>query len=118
MAKKPNNPPARRPRIVKVYDRMVAYGGNVLYKTRVVYPLIRLSGQWLADCGFAPGQHIEVTPGEQQLIIRIQNAAAADPNAVAAKLPATGKKPGRRANIPYLTNQKHNAAMPELHAPI
>ncbi|WP_202616077.1 SymE family type I addiction module toxin [Edaphocola flava] len=92
MAKKPNSLAAKKARIVKIYDRMVFYGGNVLYKTRVVYPMIRISGQWLADCGFAPGQHIQVTPGKQRLVIQLVNAPAADQNAAATKLNAVAEK--------------------------
>lgn len=61
----------RRPRIVKVYDLMITYNHNTLHQTRVVYPMIRLSGKWLADCGFAPGQRIEVVQEPQRLVIQL-----------------------------------------------
>ncbi|MGN6437523.1 MAG: SymE family type I addiction module toxin [Agriterribacter sp.] len=32
-------------------------------------PEIRLMGKWLADCGFRPGQHIEVLQAKNKLII-------------------------------------------------
>lgn len=59
-------------RTLKVYDKILSRGGNTLYgRYDVVYPEIRLMGQWLADCGFAPGQHIEVTQEENRLTIRL-----------------------------------------------
>lgn len=58
-------------RTLKVYDRALVRGGNVMYGRRyVLYPEIRLTGQWLADCGFEPGQHIEVVQEENRLTIR------------------------------------------------
>ncbi|GAA4437347.1 hypothetical protein GCM10023091_16430 [Ravibacter arvi] len=58
-------------RTLKVYDKIFTRGGNVAYgRHQVVYPEIRLMGQWLADCGFGPGQHIEVVQEEGRLTIR------------------------------------------------
>jgi toxic protein SymE len=124
MAKKTNGPAAKKARIVKVYDHHVTYNAHLLYKTHVIYPKIRLAGKWLADCGFAPGQHIQITTGKQRLVIQLvnapatdQNAAAAKLNAVAGKLSAAVRKPGRRAHVPYVTDKKQNEAVAELIAP-
>ncbi|WP_223713938.1 SymE family type I addiction module toxin [Niabella beijingensis] len=38
-------------------------------------PEIRLLGQWLAACGFAPGNTIQVTTGRNKLIITTNRAA-------------------------------------------
>jgi len=44
-------------RTLKVYDKTLTRGGNTMYgRYGVVYPEIRLMGQWLADCGFARGR--------------------------------------------------------------
>lgn len=119
MAKKPNVRAARKPRMVKVYEGRAVSGMRCTY-----YPQIRISGKWLADCGFAPGQHIQVTTGKQRLVIQLvnapatdQNAAAAKLNAVAEKLPAAVRKPRRRANVPYVTDKKQNEAVAELTTP-
>ena len=50
---------------------MVTYSHNTQHQTRVVYPMIRLSGRWLANCGFAPGQRIEVVQEPQRLVIQL-----------------------------------------------
>ncbi len=58
-------------RTLKVYDKALFRGGNVKHARRYVfYPEIRLMGQWLADCGFKPGQHIEVVEEQNQLTIK------------------------------------------------
>lgn len=58
-------------RTLKVYDKTLSRGGNVMYgRYDVVYPEIRLMGQWLADWGFEPGQQIEVMQEENRLVIR------------------------------------------------
>jgi hypothetical protein len=59
-------------RTLKVYDKILSRGGNLMYDRRyVLYPEIRLMGQWLADCGFAPGQQIEVVQERNRLTIRV-----------------------------------------------
>ncbi|WP_222165411.1 SymE family type I addiction module toxin [Edaphocola aurantiacus] len=124
MAKKTNGPVVRKPRIVKVYDHHVTYNAHLLYKTHVIYPKIRLAGKWLADCGFAPGQHIQITTGKQRLVIQLvdapgtdQHAAAAKQHAVAKELSAAGRKPRRRTNVPYVADKKQNEAVAKLNAP-
>ncbi len=65
------NDNSEKVRILKVYDKMFIRGGNTQYnRYSVLYPEIRLMGQWLADCGFRPGQSIEVVQEEGRLTIR------------------------------------------------
>ncbi|WP_222167358.1 SymE family type I addiction module toxin [Edaphocola aurantiacus] len=123
MAKKPNGPTAKKARIVKVYDHHVIYNAHLLYKTHVIYPKIRLAGKWLADCGFAPGQHIQITTGKQRLVIQLvdapgmdQHTPAAEQHAVAKKLSAAGRKPRHRTNVPYVADKKQNEAVAKLNA--
>ncbi|HEX7756405.1 MAG TPA: SymE family type I addiction module toxin [Niabella sp.] len=57
-------------RRLKVYEKIVVYntgpfGGNSVSH----HPEIRLIGKWLADCGFQPGQYVDVTIGQGKLII-------------------------------------------------
>jgi toxic protein SymE len=58
-------------RNLKVYDKIFLRGGRVRSNHQVVlYPEIRLIGKWLQDCGFRPGQHIEVITELNRLTIR------------------------------------------------
>ena len=67
--KKQNNKP--RVRTLKVYDKIFLRGrGSFSSDRAVLYPEIRLIGKWLQDCGFQPGQHIEVTMERNKLTIK------------------------------------------------
>jgi toxic protein SymE len=58
-------------RTLKVYDKLFRRGSG-LYSSNnaVLYPEIRLIGKWLQDCGFRPGQHIEVVMEHNKLTIQ------------------------------------------------
>ncbi|WP_129019935.1 SymE family type I addiction module toxin [Edaphocola flava] len=108
MVKKTNGPAAKKPRIVKVYDHHVTYNAHLLYKTHVIYPKIRLAGKWLADCGFAPGQHIEVVQEPQRLVIQVVPPPKKAQKHTAVTHAPT-QKPRRRAQVPYVLNKNTDA---------
>lgn len=57
-------------RTLKVYDKILLRSSYATQQSRrVLLPEIRLMGKWLADCGFEPGQHIEVRQTRHKLII-------------------------------------------------
>ena len=63
------NTPAKV-RTLKVYDKILERGGRILYgRYSILVPEIRLIGIWLQDCGFKPGQYIEVTTEHHKLTI-------------------------------------------------
>jgi hypothetical protein len=63
-------------RNLKVYDKLFRRGGRVVSNHHsVLYPEIRLIGKWLQDCGFEPGQQIEVITEHNKLIIRHSEAS-------------------------------------------
>ncbi|KAA5532403.1 type I toxin-antitoxin system SymE family toxin [Taibaiella lutea] len=67
--KKQNN--KLRVRTLKVYDKIFCRSTGLRNGSNVVlYPEIRLIGKWLQDCGFRPGQHIEVITERNKLTIR------------------------------------------------
>lgn len=43
---------------------------GILWRDNEPVPQIRLSGRWLADCGFAPGEKIRVIAGPEGLTVR------------------------------------------------
>ncbi|MFN4313460.1 MAG: SymE family type I addiction module toxin [Chitinophagaceae bacterium] len=58
-------------RRLKVYKRLFDRGGGFLpLQYTVNFPEIRLIGKWLKDCGFEPGQRIEVTTEQGKLTIK------------------------------------------------
>ena len=64
----PNN--TRQVRTLKVYDKILTRGGRGIYnKYNKLFPEIRLIGNWLHECGFRPGMHIEVTTEQNRLTI-------------------------------------------------
>lgn len=57
-------------RTLKVYDKVFSRGGRFMADHYSInFPEIRLIGKWLLDCGFEPGQHIEVTTERNKLTI-------------------------------------------------
>lgn len=65
-----NNAVIQKVRRLKVYEKIIVYntgpfGGNSVAH----HPEIRLIGKWLADCGFQPGQYVDVTIERNKLII-------------------------------------------------
>ncbi len=58
-------------RTLKVYDKILFRGNRAIANGRytITLPEIRLMGKWLGDCGFEPGQHIEVTTEHNKLTI-------------------------------------------------
>jgi len=57
-------------RTLKVYDKVFDRGGRCTAgHYSIIFPEIRLIGKWLQDCGFQPGQHIEVTTEQNRLTI-------------------------------------------------
>lgn len=63
--------PAKTRRL-KVYDKILRRGGNCMYGYSVTFPEIRLTGKWLQDCGFQPGQRIEVSTKANELTITVR----------------------------------------------
>ena len=47
----------------------VRYGMNYLFKE---VPKLRLTGLWLKDAGFKPGEQVQVTVKDKELIIKIR----------------------------------------------
>lgn len=61
---------AAKVRRLKVYDKIFTRCERQFFGSyTVLLPEIRLIGKWLADCGSAPGQHIEVTTERGKLTI-------------------------------------------------
>jgi len=58
-----------RVRTLKVYDKIFIRARFLGCRYPVVFPEIRLIGKWLEDCGFEPGQHIDVITERNRLII-------------------------------------------------
>lgn len=57
-------------RRIKVYEKiLVRRQAYLSEKYNVYFPEIRLMGKWLLDCGFRPGQQIEVHTEEDKLTI-------------------------------------------------
>lgn len=42
---------------------------------RIRVPVIRLSGIWLAELGFAPDMRVTITTMDRQIIIRVEDSA-------------------------------------------
>lgn len=42
---------------------------------RIRVPVIRLSGIWLAELGFAPDMRVTITTMDRQIIIRVEESA-------------------------------------------
>jgi len=67
--KKPN---IRR---MKVYDKWVSRSEGFQYgRYHTRFPEIRLMGRWLQECGFSPGQEIEIATEARKLTITISPA--------------------------------------------
>ncbi|MBL7704753.1 MAG: SymE family type I addiction module toxin [Taibaiella sp.] len=48
-------------RTLKVYQKVILRHSRFYRRSySVPFPEIRLVGKWLADCGFEPGQHIQI----------------------------------------------------------
>ncbi len=57
---------------MKVYDKIIRRNEQFQYGSyNVHFPEIRLMGKWLQDCGFIPGQEIEVATEANKLTITI-----------------------------------------------
>ncbi|MBC9813369.1 type I addiction module toxin, SymE family [Crocinitomicaceae bacterium CZZ-1] len=57
---------------MKVYDKTLQRRQNYQYERyNVTFPEIRLMGRWLQECGFSPGQEIEVSTEASKLTITI-----------------------------------------------
>ncbi len=71
MANNPGTPQQPQVRTLKIYDKIFCRGGSFITGNRytITFPEIRLMGKWLQDCGFEPGQHIEVTTEHNKLTI-------------------------------------------------
>lgn len=72
MANNPRAPRQPKVRNLKVYDKILfryrgRFAADKAYS--VTFPEIRLMGRWLLNCGFEPGQHIQVTTGRNKLTI-------------------------------------------------
>ncbi len=64
-----------RIRRMKVYDKTLQRRENYQFERyNVTFPEIRLMGRWLAECGFHPGQEIEVSTEARKLTITISPA--------------------------------------------
>lgn len=62
-------------RRMKVYDKTLQRRQNYQYERyNVTFPEIRLMGRWLQECGFSPGQEIEVSTETRKLTITIATA--------------------------------------------
>jgi len=57
---------------MKVYDKTVHRGVGFMNGYSLKFPEIRLMGKWLQDCGFQPGQEINVATAANKLVITIQ----------------------------------------------
>lgn len=61
---------AAKIRRMKVYNKIMLRREHLLYGSySVTFPEIRLIGKWLQDCGFNPGQEIEVHTEANKLTI-------------------------------------------------
>lgn len=59
-------------RRMKVYDKTMQRGTHFQYgRYYVTFPEIRLTGKWMQECGFRPGQQIEITTEVHKLTITI-----------------------------------------------
>lgn len=59
-------------RQMKVYNKIMLRRENFQYGSySVTFPEIRLMGKWLQDCGFNPGQQIEVYTEANKLTITV-----------------------------------------------
>gem|GEM_PF-684805 len=56
-------------RRLKVYEKILIYNTGYLNSTISRHPEIRLMGKWLADCGFLPGQQVQVSVAANKLVI-------------------------------------------------
>ena len=57
-------------RTLKVYQKIILRHSRFYRRSySVPFPGIRLVGKWLADCGFEPGQHIQILQEPDKLII-------------------------------------------------
>lgn len=62
-------------RRMKVYDKWVPRSEGFQYgRYHITLPEIRLMGRWLQECGFSPGQEIEVSAEARKLTITISPA--------------------------------------------
>lgn len=62
-------------RRMKVYDKWVSRAERFQYgRYHITLPEIRLMGRWLQECGFSPGQEIEVSTEARKLTITISPA--------------------------------------------
>lgn len=62
-------------RRMKVYDKRVSRSARFQYgRYQIALPEIRLMGLWLQECGFSPGQEIEVSTEARKLTITISPA--------------------------------------------
>ncbi|SDD63788.1 SymE family type I addiction module toxin [Niabella drilacis] len=73
-----NNLVIRKIRKLKVYEKTIVYSRTCYMGDETVahHPEIRLIGKWLADCGFQPGQYVDVTVEPNKLIITHSNEEA------------------------------------------
>ncbi|MFT4092435.1 MAG: SymE family type I addiction module toxin [Niabella sp.] len=69
MATMQNTQPAQKIRTLKVYEKVTLYNLYYGYSSAARYPEIRLIGKWLADCGFQPGQYVDVAIEQNKLTI-------------------------------------------------
>ena len=65
-AAQPSYPKTRK---LKVYNKILTRGTTVVSRRPVIFSEIRLVGRWLIDCGFHPGQDIEITIRRNKLTI-------------------------------------------------
>lgn len=56
---------------MKVYDKTIQRGIGFINRYAVMFPEIRLMGKWLQECGFEPGQEIDVATETHKLVITI-----------------------------------------------
>lgn len=59
-------------RRMKVYSKILKRREKLAWNYMVTFPEIRLMGKWLQECGFEPGQEINIATASRKLVITIE----------------------------------------------
>ncbi|MXV14166.1 SymE family type I addiction module toxin [Hufsiella ginkgonis] len=61
--------PSKTNRRVKIYDKYVVRDQHTMGRHHIVIPWLNMSGLWLQDAGFCPGDQVDVQVAQGQLTI-------------------------------------------------